>query len=688
MKSPLIVTAFFFCLLFSICRGEKTGLSTEWGIKADSSSNAFIRNYWNPEEKYFNYGNRGSKTEFHYWPQAHALDLLVDAWTRTGDTTFLTIITDWFIGVPQKNGGSFLNRYYDDMEWNALALLRAYQATGDEKWIRAAGEVWEDIKTGWNDHAGGGIMWEKEDRTGKNSCSNGPAAILAARLFRLLHQPADLEWAKKIFSWQRNTLFDTATGAVWDNVKEKEGNLTINKKWIFTYNQGTFLGAATELFDLTGDSLYLFDAIKAADYTLRSLVTPDGLLRDEGNRDGGLFKGIFVRYLARLTRHHAIPPAIKKRYAEFLFKNANTLWNEGTDKKSLLCGPSWKTKPGENSDLTVALSGAILMEAVADLEKKGYGKALTENTWPEWSGNPVFKGWYADPEAVIYGDRYWIYPTYSDVYEKQVHFDCFSSPDLVHWTKHENILDTSDVKWARRAMWAPGVMEKKGKYYLFFGANDVHEGEVGGIGVAVADRPEGPYKDLIGKPLINTIVNGAQPIDQFVFRDQDGSYYMIYGGWKHCNLVKLNASFTGLEPLRGGSMVEEITPEGYVEGPVMFRRNGKYYFMWSEGGWGGPNYRVAYAISDNLFGPWQRIGTVLQQDREVATGAGHHSVLNIPGSDDWYIVYHRRPLSETSPHHRVTCIDRMEFDDKGFILPVKITFEGVTSRPLFSRPHR
>ena len=110
------------------------------------------------------------------------------------------------------------------------------------------------------------------------------------------------------------------------------------------------------------------------------------------------------------------------------------------------------------------------------------------------SGNPVFEGWYADPEGIVYGDTYWIYPTYSDRYELQTHFDCFSSKDLVNWTKHESILDTTEVKWAKRAMWAPAVISKDGKYSLFFGANDVHEGEVGGIGVAVADRPEGPYR--------------------------------------------------------------------------------------------------------------------------------------------------------------------------------------------------
>lgn len=305
-----------------------------------------------------------------------------------------------------------------------------------------------------------------------------------------------------------------------------------------------------------------------------------------------------------------------------------------------------------------------------------------KNAKKKMSGNPVFEGWYADPEAIIYGKEYWIFPTFSAPYEKQVKFDAFSSKDLVNWTKHERIIDTTEVKWAKKAMWAPGVIEKEGSYYFFFAANDVHEGEIGGIGVAKADKPEGPYKDLLGKPLIGNIVNGAQPIDQYIFKDKDGTHYMYYGGWRHCNVVKLNDDFTGLEPLPNGELFMEVTPKGYVEGPIMFIRDGKYYFMWSEGGWTGPNYQVAYAISDNLFGPFERIGTVLKQDPAVATGAGHHSMINIPGTDEWYIVYHRRPLTETSAHNRVTCIDRIEFDENGLIKPVKITFEGVAPRKI------
>src|SRR6478672_13779431 len=110
---------------------------------------------------------------------------------------------------------------------------------------------------------------------------------------------------------------------------------------------------------------------------------------------------------------------------------------------------------------------------------------------------------------------------------------------------------------------------------------------------------------------------------------------MIYGGWGRCNITKLNTDFTSLVPFEDGNTFKEITPKGYVEGPYMFIRNNKYYFMWSEGGWTGPDYCVAYAMADSPFGPFQRIGKILQQDSTIANGAGHHSVIKIPGRDDW-----------------------------------------------------
>ena len=301
----------------------------------------------------------------------------------------------------------------------------------------------------------------------------------------------------------------------------------------------------------------------------------------------------------------------------------------------------------------------------------------------ETSGNPILEGWYADPEAIIFGKKYWIYPTYSDKYENQTFFDAFSSSDLVNWKTHRRILDTTAVKWAKKAMWAPAIIEKNGKYFLFFSANDIQNNdETGGIGVAVSDKPEGPFRDYLGKPLIDKFHNGAQPIDQFVFRDKDGQYYIIYGGWRHCNIGKLNKDFTGLVPFENGELFKEITPENYVEGPFMFIKNGKYYFMWSEGGWTGPDYSVAYAIADSPFGPFQRVGEILRQDANIATGAGHHSIMHDAKRDFWYIVYHRRPLGEKAANHRVTCIERLYFDNKGLIQPVKLSFEGVSKQTL------
>ena len=300
------------------------------------------------------------------------------------------------------------------------------------------------------------------------------------------------------------------------------------------------------------------------------------------------------------------------------------------------------------------------------------------------SGNPLFPGWYADPEVAIFDDEYWIFPTFSAEYEDQIFLDAFSSPDLVNWTKHSRIIDTTAVKWAKIAMWAPAITKKDDKYYLFFAANDIQSNdEYGGIGIGVSDRPEGPYRDYLEKPLLDKIHNGAQPIDQFIFKDVDDTYYMIYGGWRHCNITKLNDDFTGFVPFEDGTVFKEITPEGgYVEGSVMFIRDGKYYFMWSEGGWGGPDYKVAYAIGDSATGPFERIGVVLQQDGVIANGAGHHSVVNIPGTDEWYIVYHRRPIDSSVRDERMTCIEKMEFDASGKIIPVQMTHEGVAARPL------
>lgn len=308
---------------------------------------------------------------------------------------------------------------------------------------------------------------------------------------------------------------------------------------------------------------------------------------------------------------------------------------------------------------------------------------LTMQAQKKTATNPVIEGWYADPEGVIFDKQYWIYPTFSAKYKDQVFLDAFSSTDMVNWKKHPRIIDTSVIKWAYMAMWAPSIVKKDQQYFLFFSANDIQskkrngvkDDHNGGIGIAVATNPAGPYKDYLGKPLINQFYNDAQPIDQFVFQDKDGQYYIMYGGWGRCNIAKLNKDFTALVPFENGDLVKEITPKGYVEGPTMFIRNNTYYLMWSEGGWTNGSYKVAYARSNSIFGPFERESTILEADSTIATGAGHHSVMNIPGTDEWYIVYHRRPIPNLDRDHRVTCIDELKFNADGSIQKVKMTFE-------------
>jgi beta-xylosidase len=286
-------------------------------------------------------------------------------------------------------------------------------------------------------------------------------------------------------------------------------------------------------------------------------------------------------------------------------------------------------------------------------------------------GNPLFGGWYADPEIHLFGSRFYIYPTCSRAYEEQTCFEVWSSPDLADWRNEGTILDFADVPWStNRAAWAPSAVEYEGRTYLYFSA-----GDGAGIGVAVADEPTGPFRDALGHALISEYHHGAQPIDAHAFKDDDGRNYLYYGGWREAVVVEL-----GPDMISTQGDFYRITPENYVEGPFMVKRGGVYYFMWSEGSWGDETYSVAYGRSGSPFGPFEREGVVLKSDGKVGNSAGHHSVLQIPGTDEWYIAYHRRPVGEIERDHRVVCLDRMFFDVDGRIVPVVLTHEGVRRR--------
>lgn len=277
--------------------------------------------------------------------------------------------------------------------------------------------------------------------------------------------------------------------------------------------------------------------------------------------------------------------------------------------------------------------------------------------------NPIFPGWYADPELHFFEGRYWIYPTYSAAYEDQTFFEAWSSPDLISWQNEGRILDFADVPWStNRAAWAPSITYRNGLYYFYFSA-----GDGAGIGVATSASPAGPFKDALGEPLIKEYHHGAQPIDAHAFLDDDGRAYLYYGGWRHAVVVELAENM-----IQTVGPFHEITPENYVEGPFMVKRHGIYYFMWSEGSWGDASYSVSYGRSESPLGPFVRKAKILESDPAIGNSAGHHSVLELPG-DEWVMAYHRRPITETARDHRVVCLDRMVFEPDGSIRPVVLT---------------
>ena len=385
--SFLLFAAMFFVICGSVDgKKENRGItfSINWMSVADSSSRSLINNFWNTTHYYFNEASDSVTWGGHYWPQAHALDVLVDAYLRSGDNFYRGYFEPWLEGVRRANGDKWANNYIDDMEWIGLAALRAYQATGVSNFLTVCKEVWDGttddmedcnaafgIKKAWSDIGEGGIFWEsRRNRHSKNACSNGPAAILAANLYQAFGDKEDLGWAKRIYGWEKQYLFNPESGAIYDNLNTRTG--VINTRPIFTYNQGTFLGAALELYKITGDKTYLNDATKAADYTIDNLINAENnLLKREGKGDGGLFKGIFIRYFVQLILSDGISDDIRSRYIDFLKHNGATLWCEGTSKQRVLFSSYWKTPPEGNTGHTEHLSGCMLMEALALLQKKG-----------------------------------------------------------------------------------------------------------------------------------------------------------------------------------------------------------------------------------------------------------------------------------------------------------------------------
>ena len=268
----------------------------------------------------------------------------------------------------------------------------------------------------------------------------------------------------------------------------------------------------------------------------------------------------------------------------------------------------------------------------------------------------------ADPHVASFDGRYYIYPTTDGtVGWAASSFSCYSSDDLIHWRNEGVILDFKDLTWATRNAWAPAIARKNGKYYFYYSAQQ-------SIGVAVADSPVGPFKDPLGKPLVPRGAYHCQVIDPMVFIDDDGSAY-LYFGQGQCNVVKLNPDMISYDP----DAVKRVTPPAYNEGAFVLKRNGIYYLMWSQYDTRDPRYCVNYGTSDSPLGPFQFAdNNPVIKGSGAVRGAGHHSVLQIPGQDEWYAVYHRFAIPDGNGYNRETCISPLRFDNENRMLPVHV----------------
>ena len=274
---------------------------------------------------------------------------------------------------------------------------------------------------------------------------------------------------------------------------------------------------------------------------------------------------------------------------------------------------------------------------------------------------PVLLGEFtADPAIRVFGNRYYIYPTSDRPYWNTTEFAVWSSPDLVHWQKDGVFLDlTTDVSWANNKAWAPDCIERDGKFYFYFCAN--HD-----IGVAVGESPVGPFKDALDRPLIENAKTRTFSIDPYAFIDDDGQAYLYFGNGRP-TVYPLGQDMISVE----GEPVE-IPLRDFREGIVVFKRDGRYYFMWSIDDARSPDYRVGWDVADSPFGPVvsPEEGFIVLRQNGPAQGTAHHSVVNVPGTDRWYAAYHRHAVPGGGGYKRETCLARMQFDADGRILPM------------------
>lgn len=289
--------------------------------------------------------------------------------------------------------------------------------------------------------------------------------------------------------------------------------------------------------------------------------------------------------------------------------------------------------------------------------------------------NPIIRDQFtADPTARVFEGRVYVYPSHDipSPIERLEEWFCmedyhvFSSENLTDWTDHGVIVTQNKVPWVTPdsySMWAPDCVYRDGKYYFYFPSSPKEsEGRGFAIGVAIADKPYGPFVPQASP------IQGVQGIDPCVFIDKDGQAYIYWSG-RGMSVAKLKDNMIELasEPVQ----IEGL-PEGFKEGPFFFERNGKYYytFPWVQ----DKTETLAYAMGDNPMGPFEFKGLIMEQwPSECWTN--HHSIVEY--KDQWYLFYHHNDYSPDFDKNRSARVDSLSFNPDGTIQKVIPTLRGV-----------
>jgi len=308
------------------------------------------------------YNKKGLWNTTGWWNSANCIEAMENVIEANNGQEYLPVLANT---LKRNAGAKYLNAYYDDEGWWALAWIRAYDLTGQPKYLKTAKIIFNDLTKGWSDHCGGGLVWRKTD-VYKNAIPNELFLLAAIRLHQ--RTPGDggpggyFDWAIREWNWFKNTGLINPQNLINDGLNKNCGN---NGATTWTYNQGVILGGLTDLYKTTGDTNYLAQATAIADAVIATLVDAHGVLQEpckDGNCHGGdvpQFKGIFIRYLAYLydETHQAA-------YLDFLQKNAQAVWANDRDADNHL-GLKWDG-PFDVADAARQSSAMMAVSALAE----------------------------------------------------------------------------------------------------------------------------------------------------------------------------------------------------------------------------------------------------------------------------------------------------------------------------------